>query len=702
MKPYLFSPLSIRQRITVLTCALLLSVIVVFGLISSIGVRKAALKVGHERLQTLTEQLGTMLSGNTKTLVSTTYAAFNKPVIKAYLLSDGQDSSAEAIKYLNELRKDTTNVLVELKNSRLENVYRYALDGINITANLDSNLINLNKHSKPDSGRVGKFYAFDSSVYYPTVVAVIDNNKLAGFAIRWKKLTTTKKSLEQLTELLGTDARLFLGNDDRKLWTDMRVTVPSPQLADQTSGIIEYSRDNKKVLSYASPVANSNWMVAVELSKKKLLEAANRFLYWLIIAGSIILIIGMSIAWIASRRLSEPLRNLTMAASTIASGNLSKSVQLNRRDELGKLARAFNAMEIQVQKSRKALEEKAEKYKLLFENNPIPMWIISRDTFNVLDVNKSAVKHYGYSREEFLKLNAIDLRPAEDIDKYLTWTRTRNEKSDYAGVWRHKKKDGSVIMVDIIAQDILYQEQQARLVLSNDVTEKLKAEAELMKYRIDQQRIITETAIQVQEKEREEIGKELHDNINQILAAARMQLEMGMKSNENKDLFIKSNQNINLAIKEIRQISQTLVAPSLANTSLTEAIKEIIQNMNSASSVKVEFNETNYDEGRIDENLKLMFYRIVQEQINNILKHSKASHVNIELSSTPENTVLIIHDDGIGFEPSKTKGGIGLRNISNRAKFYGGVSEINSSPGSGSTLTVTIPLNQDVVALKNE
>src|SRR5205085_6414222 len=141
--------------------------------------------------------------------------------------------------------------------------------------------------------------------------------------------------------------------------------------------------------------------------------------------------------------------------------------------------------------------------------------------------------------------------------------RTRSHEGDYAGIWRHRKKNGELIMVDLIAQDILYQGHQARLVLSNDLTEKLRTEAEFIKFRVEQQRIITETTIQAQEKEREEIGKELHDNINQLLAAAKMTLELGLKKENATELFLKSAQNITLAIQEIRQLSQTLVAPSL-------------------------------------------------------------------------------------------------------------------------------------------
>ena len=694
MKRNLPLSLSTRQRLSLFVCALLLSVILIFGLISYIGIRKAALKVGKDRLQSLTEQLSIMLSGNSRSFISTTFTAVNKQAIKSYLLSGGKDSANEALELINDLRKDTSYVQVELKNSGRLPVLRSVKDGIDIKISVDSILAGLAMLAKPDSGRVGKFYAMDSSIYYPVIAMVVDKNKPVGYVIRWRKMTTTTKALEQLSQLTGTDAKLLVGNDDGGLWTDMRIPVASPELTNKTKTIVEYSKSGNRVLAYVRPIANSHWLVAVELTKKRILEAANPFLYWLTVAGLIILIIGISIAWFMSRKLSDPLGKLTAAASAIASGNHSMPVQVNRRDELGTLARAFYAMETQVQKSQKALEEKAEKYRLLFKNNPMPMWIISRESLDVIDVNKAAIKHYGYSEDEFLKLNAADLRPEEDVEKYRAYVKEKKYRVSNSGIWRHKKKDGTVIMADVIAEDMVYQGQQARLVLANDVTAKLKAESELMSYRIHQQKLITETTIQVQEKEREEIGRELHDNINQLLAAAKMQLELGMKKQETMEPLIKSSQNINLAIQEIRQLSQTLVAPSLDNTTLSESLQEIADNMG-GSALKVEVNTENYNDEKIGDDIKLMFYRIVQEQLNNILKHSQAANVSIDITMSAENMILTIQDDGIGFDLNRIRGGIGLRNITNRAKFYNGAAKINSSPGKGCELEVIIPLKQE-------
>jgi PAS domain S-box-containing protein len=701
MQRLTYSRLSIKQRLPLLMCALLLSVILIFGLISYVGVKQAALKVGNERLQSLSGQLSTMLTGNTRSFISSTHAVASKPAIQKFLLSNGKDSAAESLKLLQELRKDSLYTQVELRNAERSQVLISAKGGVSINVNTDSLLLSFASSSRPDSGKVGKLYGIGNTVYYPIVATVMEETKLIGYIIRWRMMNGTPKALEQLSQLIGTDAKLYIGNADGTLWTDMIRPVSFPSLEQQNkTGLIEYTGSGKnKVMASVRPIGNSIWLVAVEFSKKKVLEATNRFLYWLIIAGSVLLILGIFVAWLMSRKISGPLRKLTTAAAEIAAGNYSSLVHVERYDELGKLARAFNAMSVQVQNSQKELEKKAQNYKLLFERNPMPMWIISNPGLNVIDVNEAAVIHYGYSREEFLQLNSKDLRPEEDLEKYLAYM-SKGAGGYSTGIWRHKKKNGSMINVDVIADDILYKGQQARLILANDITEKLRAEAELVRHRIMRQELITETTIQVQEKEREELGKELHDNINQILASTKLYLELARSGNNEllPEALSKSYENVNLAIGEIRQLSKQLVPPSLGTT-LVEATTELIEEIETITLISISLTAENFNESLLNENIKLMIYRVIQEQINNIVKHASATEVSINIETAHGIVYLVITDNGIGFDTNKKSKGIGLRNIDNRVKFYEGFSSITSQPGKGCRLEISVPLQKAKFAI---
>ena len=361
------------------------------------------------------------------------------------------------------------------------------------------------------------------------------------------------------------------------------------------------------------------------------------------------------------------------------------------KDRLQRLPNAvISAMyHYQLEEGRKQsieiLRSSERKYKLIFESNPMPMWMISKPKLEIIDVNHAATIHYGYTRDEFLHINPASLTIEGDIATVYT-----------PGIFQHKKSDGSLIMADITTHDIVYEGKQVVLVLANDVTTKIYAEAELARYRAQQQRLITETSIQVQERERDEIGKELHDNINQILASTKLYLEFAMseKNGNCLDLIERSHKNLSQAIEEIRQLSHKLVAPSLGAISLIFAIDELIENIIMVSPIKIELQSNDFNEEVVEKDMKLMFYRIVQEQMNNILKHSQATKATIVLSTTKNYSLLSIEDNGIGFDTGSASGGIGLRNIRNRAGYYSGTVNLISAPQKGCRLEIIIPLNQ--------
>ncbi len=333
--------------------------------------------------------------------------------------------------------------------------------------------------------------------------------------------------------------------------------------------------------------------------------------------------------------------------------------------------------------SNDALRSSEQKYKLLFEGNPMPMWMVSLKTLGIIDVNEAATKHYGYTKEEFLTIQTGNL-----------WSE-RNPGIYRSGIWKHKKKDGTLIDVEVITHELMHENEPALLTLAIDITEKRRAEEELARQTDMQQKLITQTSILVQEREREEIGKELHDNINQILAAAKLYLDIAIKESEDKspEALIRSHQNVNLAMEEIRQLSQSLVAPSLGGVSLDKALGKLIDNLPQSSSLQLDLDTNGYQQDVDDENIKLTCYRIVQVQLNNIIKHARAKRATIQLKTSRSSLELAIQDDGIGFNTEKKSSGIGLRNIKNRVGFYNGEVTIQSEPGKGCTLTINIPIS---------
>ncbi|MCL4486650.1 MAG: PAS domain S-box protein [Chloroflexi bacterium] len=124
----------------------------------------------------------------------------------------------------------------------------------------------------------------------------------------------------------------------------------------------------------------------------------------------------------------------------------------------------------------KVLQESEEQYRLLFESNPHPMWVYDLETLGFLAVNAAAMQHYGYTREEFLNMTLRDIRPPEDIPALLDSVAKAPSGLEESGVWRHRKKDGSIIYVEITSHSILFAGRRAKTVLANDITERRRAE----------------------------------------------------------------------------------------------------------------------------------------------------------------------------------------------------------------------------------
>jgi len=225
-----------------------------------------------------------------------------------------------------------------------------------------------------------------------------------------------------------------------------------------------------------------------------------------------------------------------------------------------------------------------------------------------------------------------------------------------------------------------------------DITERKKMQEELVRNQIETQKLITQVTIQTQEQERREIGRELHDNINQILATAKLCVDMALNEEDHrKELLSKSYENITKAINEIRILSKTLVPPSLGDIGLKEALLELIENLTVSPEITIKIKANDQHIENVSNNKKLIMYRIVQEQLNNILKHSGATEALIELKTIRNWLHLIIKDNGIGFDTRKKTRGIGLNNIISRVEMQNGKMEIISAPGKGCVLKIEIP-----------
>lgn len=221
-------------------------------------------------------------------------------------------------------------------------------------------------------------------------------------------------------------------------------------------------------------------------------------------------------------------------------------------------------------------------------------------------------------------------------------------------------------------------------------------EKKLLRQELNKQKLVAQAVVDAQEKERSLIGKELHDNINQILSTAKLYLEVARNDEKERiSLIDMSTQGISDAINEIRTISRSLVPSSIGDLGLVESIQDLVESIKLTRKLNVEFYYHPGIDDLMTEQQKLMIFRIAQEQVNNVMKHAQAKNLIIELFAEDNVINISISDDGKGFDPEQVrhKKGVGLFNITSRAELFNGKVSINSAPGKGCTLNINIPIS---------
>jgi PAS domain S-box-containing protein len=262
--------------------------------------------------------------------------------------------------------------------------------------------------------------------------------------------------------------------------------------------------------------------------------------------------------------------------------------------------------------------------------------------------------------------------------------------------YRFVRSDGQYALVCDRGYLIFNQEGKVARIIGSmqDITERKQLE----KKELDRQKLVAQAVVDAQEKERAEIGKELHDNVNQILSTAKLYLELARSDEKERlSLISRSTENIFDAINEIRAISRSLVPPSIGDLGIIESINDLMENVRATKRLNAEFYYTAGIETLINEKQQLMLFRIIQEQVNNVLKHAEATNLIIELMVDGSIVDLTISDNGKGFDKdnNKLKRGVGLANISSRTELFNGEVNLITAPGKGCTLNIHIPITNE-------
>jgi PAS domain S-box-containing protein len=334
-------------------------------------------------------------------------------------------------------------------------------------------------------------------------------------------------------------------------------------------------------------------------------------------------------------------------------------------------------------KAQIALVQSEEKFRSLVEQSLVGVYIMQEERF--VYVNPGFEKVMGYSIDELKEASFDQWIYEEDVEKikenYLS--RISGEKPTDQYTFRAIRRDGALLYIEAIVSKIIFGNRPAVIGTIVDITD-----------HVEEEKRIGKAVNDAQEKERMQIGMELHDNVKQIMAASMINLDFLKNRLDDQKATTETLDKvigyIREAMEELRKLSHQL-APSIDSTiPLEEKIEILVNTMNATNKLKVYYRLDEFTQP-VSNDVQLTLYRILQEQFNNIVKYAKASSVFISVRNNRDNIQMSIKDDGEGFNLSAKKNGIGFENIRRRVQVLDGQVKIFSAPGDGCEVNVQIP-----------
>ncbi len=369
-------------------------------------------------------------------------------------------------------------------------------------------------------------------------------------------------------------------------------------------------------------------------------------------------------------------------------------------DKNNKAYRMLGAMQdiTDMKKAEELLISSENKYRLLFNENPLPMWILSEDKGNFLDVNNAAINSYGYSKEEFLDMPIIDIHPKNDIE-YENWKKRTDAKRHEEMNWEHQKKDGTIIKVRIISNKINYEGKEATLALANDVTAQYEAEANLQKSAIAFRELASNLET-VRESERTHMAREIHDELGQQLTGLKMDISWINKRVKSEDAAVQQKmqdtlQLIDKTVITVRRIATELRPSILDDLGLISAMEWQSDEFEKRSEIKSIFT-TNVGHITVSNEIATGIFRIFQESLTNVSRHSRGTEVLSSFKKEGNTLTLTIVDNGVGFNENEIaqKRTLGLLGMKERVGLINGTYQIigKNGNGMGASVIITVPL----------
>lgn len=570
--------LSLQKRLPLLVCLLLMVVILLFSIISYIGIKNLELSAGKQRLADLTMQAGSMFSESIREDYLGTKKIISGTAIPAFLSNRNPVNKKRADSVLQEIGNSGTSLCAEI----LDTAHQILL----ITGDTSYIPKNRNYAYLNEKLMAGNIYHYNDSIFYCITIPITENEKLLGYVTRHRLVKITSQMINQFSKLAGHGASLYVGNKTDGFFTDLFKPVRYVLPVSQTQAGKSYIYKNDKqarVMGAFQFIPGTPWLVALEFPYNIVVQGSSKFLFVLLLLGSIMIVCGTAAAWFIGRNLINPLKKLTNAVSTISAGEFLQ-VKVEREDEVGKLASSFNKMSLNLKEAILKMEEK-----------------ISESEFLNTQLRKLSAHHQN-----------------------------------------------------------------------------------------------------IREEERKRIAREMHDELGQLLTGFKMDIQL-LKNHMPVNSGVRVAEHIQSmtalvddAIKFVRRLSSQLREGPLDDLGLVAALQWYTQEFTKRYNIPVDFNYKNSDL-TLSPQVKTGLFRICQESLTNIARHSNATHVGISLEVVDDKLFLSVKDNGKGFinVTSKKTGSLGLLGMNERAIMIGAALSLQSTIGKGTVIEVVLPVNEE-------
>ena len=354
--------------------------------------------------------------------------------------------------------------------------------------------------------------------------------------------------------------------------------------------------------------------------------------------------------------------------------------------------------------SEHALRESEQRYRGLFDGVPVGIFRTTPEG-RTIDANDALVKLLGFNNRDEMYATPV-METYLDPQDRLRWTEHLEREGvveDYET--RLVRRDGGPIWVRITAR-VVRDEQGAPLYYEGvlvDVTERKRAEDHLkqalnaLRRNDEERRKLLTHLVRARDEERKRVAAGIHDDSIQLMTSVAIELERWTRKAREPELVEtlgRLERSVRGAISRLRNLVFDLRPPSLDTEGLIPALTLVLEELKVQRGI--EYQLTGGLESTLDHETRFTIFRIAQEAINNVRKHSRASNVKVRLDGAEGGVVVLIQDDGLGFRPidarSNQAGHIGLAEMKERAEKAGGTLTIDAAPGAGTRIEVWLPL----------